>query len=170
MHAWLSGEGSIPVPLAPPRNYTKTLIYVAIFDGSRPLAPQFAPHNFSVTNTFALGNLPGSDPGHWHDLGASALKKIPQIGRFPGLSKSKYEADPLILMDRPLDRACDHRSFAMSGHFRGNWSSTSNSNQSNDTNESNRYKFNQHKSEIDHTGQSIKSNRAVHEYRPDLQS
>ncbi len=52
----------------------------------------------------------------------------------------------------------------MSGHFRGNWSSTSNSNQSNDTNESNRYKFNQHKSEIDHTGQSIKSNRAVHEY------
>lgn len=49
----------------------------------------------------------------------------------------------------------------MSGHFRGNWSSTSNSNQSN---ESNRYKFNQHKSEIDHTGQSIKSNRAVHEY------
>ena len=52
----------------------------------------------------------------------------------------------------------------MSGHFRGNWSSTSNSNQSHDTNESNRYKFNQHKSEIDHTGQSIKSNRAVHEY------
>ena len=40
----------------------------------------------------------------------------------------------------------------------------SNSDQSHDTNESNRYKFNQHKSEIDHTGQSIKSNRAVHEY------
>ena len=52
----------------------------------------------------------------------------------------------------------------MSGHFRGNWSSTSNSNQSNDTNKSNRYKFNQHPCEIDHTGQSIKSNRAVHEY------
>ena len=67
-------------------------------------------------------------------------------------------------MDTPLDRACDHRSFAMSGHFRGNWSSTSNSNQSNDTNESNRCKFNQHPSEIDHIGQSIKSNRAVHEY------
>jgi hypothetical protein len=38
----------------------------------------------------------------------------------------------------------------MCGHFRGKWSSTSN--------------YNQYQSEIDHTGQSIKSNPAVHEY------
>ena len=62
----------------------------------------------------------------------------------------------------------------MSGYVRGNWSSTSNSDQSNqyksDTwkpdnpDQSNRYKFNQHKSEIDHAGQSTKSNGEIHEY------
>jgi|HubBroStandDraft_5_1064220.scaffolds.fasta_scaffold136735_1 hypothetical protein len=56
----------------------------------------------------------------------------------------------------------------MSGHFRGNWSSTSNSTAAEPTaktdhsDQSNRYKFNQHKSEIDH--QAIKSNREIHEY------
>jgi hypothetical protein len=79
-------------------------------------------------------------------------------------------------MDTPLDRACDHRSFAMSGHFRGNWSSTSNSTAANPTtaksiptetdnsNQSNRYKINQHKSETGQQGQSIKSNREIHDY------
>lgn len=58
----------------------------------------------------------------------------------------------------------------MSGYFRGNWSSTSNSTTAKQTaktdnsNQSNRYKFNQHESEIDHAGQSTKSNRQIHEY------
>jgi hypothetical protein len=62
----------------------------------------------------------------------------------------------------------------MSGNFRGNWSSTSNSTAANSTaanpttetdnsDQSNRYKFNQHKSEIDQPAQSIKSNREIHD-------
>ncbi|MGA9329222.1 MAG: hypothetical protein WBV83_09125, partial [Bradyrhizobium sp.] len=58
----------------------------------------------------------------------------------------------------------------MSGYFRGNWSSTSNSTaakpttKTDNSNQSNRYKFNQHESEIDHAGQSTKSIREVHEH------
>jgi hypothetical protein len=50
----------------------------------------------------------------------------------------------------------------MSGYFRGNWSSTSNSTAANST-PSNQHTSN-HPSEIDQPGQSIKSNREVHEY------
>ena len=46
----------------------------------------------------------------------------------------------------------------MSGLCRGNWSTTSNSSQSNQSNSS------QYQSEIDQTGQSIKSNQGVDEY------
>ena len=58
----------------------------------------------------------------------------------------------------------------MSGNFRGNWSSTSNSTaakpttKTDNSNQSNRYKFKQHESEIDHARQSKKSNRQIHEY------
>jgi hypothetical protein len=58
----------------------------------------------------------------------------------------------------------------MSGHFRGNWSSTSNSTAANPTtetdnsNQSNRYKFNQLKPEIDQPAQSIKPRRENREY------
>jgi hypothetical protein len=58
-------------------------------------------------------------------------------------------------MDRRLDRACDHRSLAMCGHFRGNWSTTSNSNQ---------YQSNQYQTETDQLGQSLKSNPGIREY------
>jgi hypothetical protein len=46
----------------------------------------------------------------------------------------------------------------MSGLCRGNWSTTSNSDQSN------QYKSSQYQSEIDQTGESIKSNQGVDEY------
>ena len=59
----------------------------------------------------------------------------------------------------------------MSGYFRGNWSSTSNSTAANPTtsktdnsNQSNRNKINQHESEIDQPAQSTRSNRQIHEY------
>lgn len=51
----------------------------------------------------------------------------------------------------------------MSGHFRGNWSTTSNSNTANPAT-SNTNQSNQYQSEIDQTGQSIKSDPGVHEY------
>jgi hypothetical protein len=51
----------------------------------------------------------------------------------------------------------------MSGHFRGNWSTTSNSNTANPAT-SNTNQSNQYQSEIDQTGQSIKSDRGIHEY------
>ena len=49
----------------------------------------------------------------------------------------------IISMDGPLDHACDHRSLVMCGLSRGNWSAMTTSNQ--------------YQSEIDQTGQSIKS-------------
>ena len=58
----------------------------------------------------------------------------------------------------------------MSGYFRGNWSSTSNptaakpTTKTDNSDQPNRYKFKQHKSEIDLAGQSTKSNRQIHEY------
>jgi hypothetical protein len=59
----------------------------------------------------------------------------------------------------------------MSGYFRGNWSSTSNSTAAtpttktdNSDHQSNQYKFNQRETGNDQRDQSIKSNREVHEY------
>jgi hypothetical protein len=56
----------------------------------------------------------------------------------------------------------------MSGYFRGNWSSTSNSTTSSsditDPTKPNRYKFKQSQSKIDQPAQSTKSNRQIHEY------
>jgi hypothetical protein len=51
----------------------------------------------------------------------------------------------------------------MSGLCRGNWSTTSNSDQSNSS-QSNQYKSSQYQTEVDQTGQSIKSNQGVDEY------
>jgi hypothetical protein len=58
----------------------------------------------------------------------------------------------------------------MPGYFRGNWSSTSNPTAANQTtqtdnsNQSNRYKFNQHASEKDQLARSIKPRREIHDY------
>ena len=58
----------------------------------------------------------------------------------------------------------------MSGYFRGNWSSTSNSTtakpttKTDNSDQSNGHKTDQHASETDQPAQSIKSNREIHEY------
>jgi hypothetical protein len=64
----------------------------------------------------------------------------------------------------------------MSGNFRGNWSSTSNSTaadpttvksiptETDNSNQSNRYKTNRHESETDQPAQSIKSQPQIHEF------